>query len=138
MYLRLLVIPALKAREESGSVILRCVLFESCHFVNCGYHEYKNFDKITARQEYQLRVNEVLRQYSDGYELSDNGCILILVEGGFDNLLKAAVPEGLDGRQIIQNKINHAVDKYRRGRRAEERRDGIRISRYFRVAPSGN
>ncbi|KTC83101.1 Uncharacterised protein [Legionella cincinnatiensis] len=59
---------------------------------NCGYHEYKNFDKITTRQEYQLRINELLKQYSDGYELSKNGCILILVEGEFNPLLKAAVP----------------------------------------------
>lgn len=93
---------------------------------NCGYHCYKAFDNITARKEYQLRMNELLKQYSDGYELSDQGCILILVESGFDNLLKATVPENIEGSQLIQNKINHAVDKYRRGRKVEERRDGIR------------
>jgi hypothetical protein len=93
---------------------------------NCGYHDYRTFDKITARKEYQKRVNELLKQYSDGYELSDDGCILILVEGEFDNLLKATVPENIESRPLIQNKINCAIEKYRRGRKVEERRDGIR------------
>jgi hypothetical protein len=93
---------------------------------NCGYHEYKAFDKEAARQEYQLKINEILAHYSSGYELSEQGCILILVERGFDNLLEAAFPDNIEDSQLIQSKINHAVDKYRRGRKIEERRDGIR------------
>lgn len=90
-----------------------------------GYHDYRTFDEITAQKEYQLRINEVLKQYSDGYELSNDGCILI-GRGVFNNLLTATAPKIIENRQIIQNKIDHAIEKYRRGRKVVERRDGIR------------
>jgi len=52
---------------------------------SCGWH-YQTFNKETGRQEYLAEINELLRDYQEGYELSADGEILALAERGLENL----------------------------------------------------
>ena len=51
------------------------------NFGNCGWH-YSTFNKTLGRKEFKTRVNELLRDYQTGYELSPNGEILHLFVSG--------------------------------------------------------
>src|SRR5437763_16844651 len=41
-------------------------------FASCGWH-YNTFDQEGGRAEFRPQINEILRDYRDGYELSPNG-----------------------------------------------------------------
>src|SRR5260221_10237856 len=58
----------------------------------CGWHHNK-FDQQAGRQELREEINNLLSDYQDGYELSDEGEILVLAESGMENLLQAPIPE---------------------------------------------
>lgn len=60
-------------------------------FYNCGWH-YHTFDKSTGQQEFRVEINEFLRDYKNGYELSNEGEILELPEPGLEPLLTAELP----------------------------------------------
>jgi len=93
-------------------------------FSDCGWH-YNTFDQAAGQSEYRADLNELLRDYDDGYELSAQGEILALAEPGLQSLLEAEIPacdtENVGGR------INTAVLKFRRYRSSlEDRRDALR------------
>jgi hypothetical protein len=48
---------------------------------DCGMH-YETFDKKVGQQIYKTKINTLLRAYSKGFELNDNGEILALPEAG--------------------------------------------------------
>jgi hypothetical protein len=50
-------------------------------FNNCGWH-YQTFNIEIGRQEYRNEINDILKDYTGGYELSLDGEILALAEGG--------------------------------------------------------
>src|SRR5215212_1075484 len=60
-------------------------------FNNCGWH-YDTFDKEAGRQEFRNEINDLLKDYAGGYELSTDGEILALADAGFDNLFQANLP----------------------------------------------
>jgi hypothetical protein len=93
-------------------------------FSGCGWH-YDTFNKDSGRLEYRAEINELLRDYKEGYELSTNGEILALPERGLENLLQADLP--LRDPENVEQRVSQAITKFRRYRStAEDRRDAIR------------
>lgn len=93
-------------------------------FSQCGYH-YSQFDKTTGRKEYRKEINEILKDYQEGYELSEQGEILIIGETGMDLLLEAPIPSY--DPDNIDNKMRIAIQKFRRAKSTmNERKDAIR------------
>lgn len=97
----------------------------SYHSYNgCGWH-YNEFDAEIGRREFRTEVNELLRDYASGYELSEDGEILNLPEHGFGTLLDASIPAR--DPEKIEARINAAIHKFRsRHSTSEDRRDAIR------------
>ena len=50
-------------------------------FMGCGWH-YNEFDQETGRREFRSDINNVLRDYQDGYELSEDGDVPSTGPGG--------------------------------------------------------
>ena len=93
-------------------------------FNDCGWH-YRTFSQDTGRQEFRDEINELLRDYKDGYELSEEGEILALAEPGLEPLLQAHLPE-YDPKNV-ETRVNAAVRKFRnRHSSPDDRRDAIR------------
>ncbi|MHB0988834.1 MAG: hypothetical protein ACYC3P_09255 [Bellilinea sp.] len=93
-------------------------------YSNCGYH-YSLFDKESGRKEFRSEVNVLLKDYGEGFELSDIGEILFIGEPGLENLLNAKI--STDDPINIDDKVIAAVQKYRRVKStSRERKDAIR------------
>lgn len=91
---------------------------------NCGTH-YEKFDDIVGQAYYRKLLNPILEQYKDGFEVSENGEILILSDNGLSNLLEADIP--INDKVNITDKINSAIVKFRRHKSTlDDRRDAIR------------
>ena len=91
---------------------------------NCGWH-YQTFNIEAGRQEYRNEINDLLRDYAGGYELSNEGEILALAERGLENLFQANLP--VYDPKNVEDRVNNAVLKFRRYRSSfEDRRDAIR------------
>ncbi len=91
---------------------------------NCGWH-YSKFEKKAGQLRFYDEMNEFLKDYSDGYEISISGEILTLGDQGLENLLKAELPDyepkNVDGR------INSAIHKFRRhSSSVDDKRDAVR------------
>ncbi len=90
----------------------------------CGWH-YQTFDEPAGQSEFRQKINDILRDYCEGYELSEAGEILSIGDTGLESLLEAEVPEfdpdNIDGR------LKQAVLKFRRYNSSdEERREAVR------------
>ena len=91
---------------------------------DCGYH-YKNFDRFKGQLEFRNQVNEYLNDYGEGYELSEKGEILALLNPEFKPLLEANLP--VHDPENIEVKVQNAISKYRRyGSTIEDRKDAVR------------
>jgi len=91
---------------------------------NCGYH-YEEFNDIEGQKHYREQLNPILREYKDGFEISENGEILILSDNGLSNLFEADIPT--NDKDNISNKINSAILKFRRYKSTlDDRREAIR------------
>jgi hypothetical protein len=91
---------------------------------DCGWH-YDDFDQRAGRTEFQSEINALLRDYGEGYELSDDGEILVLGQPGLDLLFEADIPS--DDVENIETRVQAAIAKFRRrGSTWEDRRDAIR------------
>ncbi|MGN6542519.1 MAG: hypothetical protein ACTHKY_17060 [Ginsengibacter sp.] len=90
----------------------------------CGYH-YEEFNDIEGRKYYREVLNPILREYQDGFEISEGGEILILSDNGLSNLSKADIPT--NDKENISDKINSAILKFRRYKSTlDDRREAIR------------
>jgi len=90
----------------------------------CGWH-YHTFDQETGRREFRAEINDLLRDYKDGYELSEAGEILALAEHGLEPLLQAQLPEY--DPENVETRVNAAILKFRRYRSSlDDRRDAVR------------
>lgn len=90
----------------------------------CGYH-YDTFDKKTGQQEFRDVISQILCDYKEGYELSDNGEILESPEQGLENLFAASLPT--HDPENVEQRVQSAILKFRRYRSSlDERRDAIR------------
>lgn len=91
---------------------------------NCGYH-YEKFDDNKGQKYFRELINPILREYEDGYEISENGEILILSDRGLSNLFEADIPT--DDKENISNKMDAAILKFRRHKSTfDDRREAIR------------
>ncbi|MDB5098118.1 MAG: hypothetical protein JWM80_2539 [Cyanobacteria bacterium RYN_339] len=90
----------------------------------CGTH-YETFDRDAGRKEFRDRVNLVLEDYTNGWQLSELGEIQACADPGLDTLLDAPLPPG-DERNV-NNRVNAAISKFRRrGSTLDDRRDAVR------------
>ncbi len=84
------------------------------------------FDELSGQKEFVIEMNQFLNDYEGGYELSNKGEILSLMEPEFRPLLDAVVPT--DDPENIEAKVKTAVDKYRKyGSTLNERIEAVRI-----------
>lgn len=91
---------------------------------NCGYH-YEEFNDIEGQKYFRELLNPILREYKDGFEISEGGEILILSDNGLSNLFEADIPT--NDKENISNKINSAILKFRRHKSTlDDRREAIR------------
>jgi len=90
----------------------------------CGWH-YHTFDKQTGKNEFRDEINSIIRDYGDGFELSEKGEILIKGEVGLDLLFQADIPSK-DNENVVL-RVQAATNKFRRYRATiEDRRDALR------------
>lgn len=91
---------------------------------NCGYH-YEEFNDFKGQKYFRELLNPILREYKDGFEISEDGEILILTDNGLSNLFEADIPT--NEKENILDKINIAILKFRRYKSTlENRREAIR------------
>lgn len=94
------------------------------NFSDCGWH-YTTFDGGSGKETFRLAINDVLIDYGPGFELSEDGEILSLVDDSFTALINAQT-SGADPTNV-QARIESAKRKYRRrGSTLDERRDAVR------------
>lgn len=92
-------------------------------FNNCGWH-YSTFDKKSGQRDFVNRINDILQNYKDGYEISRDGQILVKEERALSDIFKAKIPSK---KKDVKTKIKLAIEKYRSSRSdMEERRIAIR------------
>ncbi|WP_068505807.1 hypothetical protein [Paenibacillus kribbensis] len=91
---------------------------------DCGWH-YSDFDKNLGQEEFRVEINEILRDYKQGYELSNDGEVLLLGDKGLSFLLEAKIPEY--DLNNVDNRVEVAILKFRRYRASlNERKDAVR------------
>lgn len=91
---------------------------------DCGWH-YETFDQHAGQPEYRNEINQLLKDYGDGYELSLAGEILTLATPGTELIFKAELPEY--SKESIEDRVKEAINKFRRSRSSlEDKRDAIR------------
>jgi hypothetical protein len=92
---------------------------------DCGWH-YNTFDQAAGRLEYRTKLNEILADYTLGYELSINGEIRELGETGQRSLVAAELPS-LDPERV-DAKIEAAKSSFLRyGASLEDRRHAVQL-----------
>lgn len=91
---------------------------------DCGWH-YDTFDEQAGQNEFRAAINDILRQYGKGYQLTTQGEIISVAPIGLGDLEHAPSPPG--DPENVQSRMNAAVDKFRRrGSSLDQRRDAIR------------
>ncbi len=91
---------------------------------NCGWHTW-NYDKEKGKERYKDEMNKILKDYNNGYKLSDDGEILEIPPTGLEPLIEDAV-ETNDPKNI-DSKIQYAKSKFSRySSSIEDKRDAIR------------
>jgi len=91
-------------------------------YVDCGWH-FNTFDAQIGREKFRREVNDILRDYGGGYEISVNGEILAVEDDAYASLLAAPLP--LTDPINIYQRVEAAKLKYRR-RALSERKDAVR------------
>jgi hypothetical protein len=91
---------------------------------DCGWH-YDTFNKEEGRKEFRYEINDFLKDYQDGWELSESGEILSKGDEGLNNLYKASLPE-FDSDNV-NDKVKNAILKFRRHKSSiDERKEAVR------------
>lgn len=91
---------------------------------DCGYH-YQEFNDSEGQKYFRETINPILKDYNEGFELSEKGEILILSDDGLSNLFEADIPT--TDNENIKTKIDSAVLKFRRHKSSlDDRREAIR------------
>jgi hypothetical protein len=90
----------------------------------CGYH-YEEFNDLEGQKYFRELLNPILKEFQNGFEISEKGEILILSDAGLSNLFEADIPE--KDQENITDKMNEAIIKFRRHRSTlEDRRSAVR------------
>ncbi|NJI73221.1 hypothetical protein HCX49_08385 [Sphingobacterium kitahiroshimense] len=91
---------------------------------DCGYH-FQKFDVAAGQKYFRELVNPLLRDYRDGYEISDEGEILHLTDEGLSFLHDALIPS--NDQDNISNRISSAILKFRLQKSSlDQRKEAIR------------
>jgi hypothetical protein len=108
-------------------------LHDHCSKISHGYfynadsnsHYFREFDDLEGRKYFRKLLNPVFGKYKDGFEISENGEILMLVDNGLSTLFEAEIPTS--DEENIRNKMDAAILKFRRYKSTlEDRREAIR------------
>ncbi|MEG4290236.1 hypothetical protein Q5692_16710 [Microcoleus sp. C2C3] len=95
-----------------------------------GYNEWGDYDDSyydtsAGKQEFRDRINHLLCDYREGYELSEKGEILKFSEQGLEDLVIANLPP--HDAENIEQRVESAILKFRRFRSSlDEKRDAVR------------
>ena len=90
---------------------------------SCGFH-YSNFVQADGQFEYRERMNVILGQYGEGWELTDKGEILSKPPNGMTELVAAQIPTN---DKTTTQRVEDAKMKFRRhGSSKSDRRDAVR------------
>lgn len=91
---------------------------------SCGYH-YDTFNDLEGQTYYRETINYILRDFKEGFEISQAGEILELPDNNIAPLLQADIPS--NDTENINKKIDLAVLKFRRHKSTlNDRRDALR------------
>lgn len=86
---------------------------------------YLTSDRETGKQEFRDRINQLLCDYREGYELSEKGEILESPEQGFEELVLENLPPY--DPENVEQRVESASLKFRRSRSSlDEKYDAIR------------
>lgn len=92
-------------------------------YANCGEH-YQKFTKERGQKEWRSEVNNLIKDYKSGYELSNIGEILELPTSGFSHLMTAPL---ITNKDAIEVKLENAKNKFRKfNADTEDKRDAIK------------
>jgi hypothetical protein len=90
---------------------------------NCGWH-WDKFDRPLGRIEYCVKINSLLEQYTEAFELASTGDVLHKPEYGFAQLITADIPINDNN---VTTRMNAAVSRYRKhGATIDDRRQVVR------------
>lgn len=90
----------------------------------CGYH-YKEFDDKEGQRHFRELLNPILKDYQNGFEISESGEILILSDNGLSNLFEEDIPT--NDKDNIANRMNASILKFRRYKSTlDDRKEAIR------------
>lgn len=90
---------------------------------NCGMH-WETFNQQLGRNEYRVRINDVLAHYEQPFELSADGEVLHKPEAGFEPIFDADLPSS-DVNVVAR--VAAARLRYRRhGSTLDDRRQAVR------------
>lgn len=91
----------------------------------CKRYHYQSYDDLQGQKHFRETMNNILVDYKDGFEISENGEILILSDNGLSNLFEADIPT--NNPEYISNKMNAAILKFRKGKSTlDDRKEAIR------------
>lgn len=91
---------------------------------DCGWHP-SEYDREKGKKEYRTRMNEILRLYSTGYELSTTGEIQEIAPTGLGTLAEETIQT--ETPEHIDNRILHAKNKFRKYNASiNDKRDALR------------
>jgi hypothetical protein len=92
---------------------------------NCGWH-YNTFDRRSGQREFGSRINEILEDYGDGYELSQQGEIRTLAIPGTEMLFEIEQTEY--DRENVNSRVMSAISVFRRYRSSlEDKRNAVKM-----------
>lgn len=92
---------------------------------HAGCAHYDEFDRDAGRQEFRSRINETLKYYKDGHELTEHGDILASPEHGLEGLVNESLPE--TDMENVQARIDAAIQKFRRRNASlDDKRDAVK------------
>ncbi|MEG4862911.1 MULTISPECIES: hypothetical protein [unclassified Microcoleus] len=91
-----------------------------------GWDDYEDYyDTLAGQQEFRERINQLLCDYREGYELSENGEILEFPEQGLEELVLAELPPY--DPENVEQRVQSAILKFRRSRSSlDGKRDAVR------------
>jgi hypothetical protein len=91
---------------------------------NCGIH-YHEFNDLEGQKKFREAMNPILQDYQNGFEISEQGEILILSDSGLSNLFDANIPT-LD-KENVSDRIDSAILKFRRHKATlDDRKEAVR------------
>ena len=91
---------------------------------NCGWH-CSQFDKNKGQKVYRMKINELLKDYKQGYELSNEGIINELAPTGLETIFDEIVQTG--DADNIDSRMKNAIAKYRKyGATIDDKKDAVR------------